>query len=338
MRAAFLFIVLIFSVGMTMTGCGGNKSDESDSLTIESDPVEIERIDKVIESYVDLDSAMRADALTGHKESLDIFRQIVSSEIDSLDHTLMMMWSTWPATVAFMPEVNRLYPSLETEEAAIGEMLARSEKEGLVFPYKKFVSATWGNEKSIILVDTVLFLSLNHYLGPLNEAYNGWPEYKRRLKTRDMITVDISEAMIGTTYPFSESENTSVLSLLLREGALAVAKERLNPRVGLAPILGFTTEQLADIRQHETFMWKRLVNDKYLYSTDAEVKSELFDPRPVTRIISQDAPGRAVRYIGYRIVKSYLDSHPDTSLSVLLSPGFVSDPSKILKESGYNPI
>ena len=338
MRAAFFFAVLTLLGCAALTGCGGDKSEESDSLAIESTPVTIERLDKVIEDYVNLDSASRSGSLEQHRASLDVFRQIVSSEIDSLDHTLMMMWSTWPATTAFMPEINRLYPSLEAEEAAVGEMLARSAKEGLALPYNKFVAVTWGNEKSIVLVDTVLLLSLNHYLGPLNEAYNGWPEYKRRLKTRDMITIDVSEAMLGTTYQIDMPENSSVLSHLLREGAMAVAKEKLNPRVGLAQILGFTPEQLAEITQHESFIWKRLVNDKLLYSTDAEVKSELFDPRPVTRIIRQDAPGRAVRYIGYRIVKSYLNSHPGKTLPDLLGPDFVSDAAKILKESGYNPV
>ncbi|MDE6396894.1 MAG: hypothetical protein K2K84_06460, partial [Muribaculaceae bacterium] len=284
------------------------------------------------------DSVSRSGSLDQHRASLDVFRQIVSSEIYTLDHTLMMMWSTWPATTAFMPEINRIYPSLEAEEAAVGEMLARAEKEGLSFPYKKFVAVTWGNEKSMILVDSVVLLSLNHYLGPLNEAYNGWPEYKRRLKTRDMITIDVSEAMLGTTYPVEPAENTSVLAQLLREGAMAVAKERLNPRAGLAQILGFTPEQLSDISQHESFIWKRLVHDKLLYSTDAEVKSELFDPRPITRIISQDAPGRAVRFIGYKIVKAYLASHPETSLKELMSQSFITDPAGILKESGYNPV
>ena len=337
MRTAFVFIVLALFGAAVLTGCGGDGNGQTDSLAIESTPVEIVRLDSLIEKYAEMDSASRVSVLADNKKQLDYFRQIVSPEIDSVDNSLMMMWSTWPATTAFMPEVNRLYQSMRPEEIGVGEVLARASKENLSFPFDSFVAVTWGNEKSIILVDSTIFLSLNHYLGTLNEAYNGWPEYKRRLKTRDMIQVDVTEAMLATTYPFVEDENTSVLTLLLREGAMAEAKQRLNPRSSLASVLGFTPEQFDEIRQHEGFMWKRLVNDKLLYSTDEEVKSELFDPRPASRILSQDAPGRAARYLGYRIIKNYLAVHPQTSLSTLLSPDFLNDSARVLRESGYNP-
>lgn len=329
---------MVFSLTTLLTSsCGGDSDKESDSLAIEYAPVAIERLDKVVESYIDLDSAARMKALNEHSASLERFRQIVSPEVDTVDNLTMKVWSTWPATTAFMPQVNKIYQDVSTEQNAIGEIMARAEKNGLELLYKRFVTVTWGIDKSIILNDSTVFIALNHYLGPLNEAYNGWPEYRRRLKTRDMIPVDVTEAMVGTAYQVESPENENVLTMLVREGAVAVAKERLNPTRPLEAVLGFTPEQLKDIQANESLIWKRLVGGNMLYSTDAAVKSELFDPRPATTMISPDAPGRAVRYIGYRIVSEYLKKKPDKNLSNILSSGFISKSDEVLKKSAYNP-
>lgn len=332
-----LRILIITLLATAFSACGGDSDKDVDSLEIESTPVAIDRLDKVIEGYIDLDSLQRVAAMRDNAVNLTLFGAIVSPEIDTITNTVMNMWSTWPATTVFMPEVNKIYETVKPEQAAIGEIMARADANGLKLPYNRFVTVTWGIDKSIVLADSTVIIALNHYLGPLNEAYNGWPEYRRRLKTRDMIPVDVTEAMIATTYPDSASEYGTVLQGLVREGAMAVAKQRLNPRMSPAYALGFTPEQLKDISSHEAFMWKSLVTNNLLYSTDAEVRAELFKPRPATRIISEDAPGRAVRYLGYRIVESYLARHPDTPLASILAPSFAANAENVLRESGYNP-
>ena len=181
------------------------------------------------------------------------------------------------------------------------------------------------------------FVALNHYLGSDSPAYEGWPEYKKKLKNRRMIPVDMAEALTATAYPYeAEGENT-VLSRLLYEGSLAVAKEAMVPSAPLSDILGFTPAEMADIKKNESVMWKRLVADNKLYSTDAELISNLFDLRPTSSVISPDAPGRAVRYIGYRIVRAYLAENPDATLAFILSPAFYDNGRTVLQKANYSP-
>ncbi len=330
--------VLILAVGL-LTACSDKNVkpfalDEGAEVT----PAPIQRLDLDIEGYVNLDSAARVDMMAANKEVLTGFGLFVDGT-DRVDNTSLSLWSTWPATVMFMPQVKAVFPDLNAQEAAFGRILATARANNLELPADRFVAVTWGDPRSIMIMDTIstAYVALNHYLGPLNEAYNGWPEYKRSLKTPNMIPVDMAEALVSTAYPYTPGERPDVLSRLLYEGALAVAKQAMVPDASTASVLGFLPETYAKVVDNEAFMWKQLVADNKLYSTDTDVISNLFDFRPNSSLISPDAPGRAVRYTGYRIVSDYLAANPDATLLDILSPAFYTNGTTILKQTAYSP-
>lgn len=333
-------ITVVLAVASVFVACGSSGQDRDKSLigrysvaeNTAPDPVPIARLDRDIQNYINLGSDARAAFIQSQYRRLNGFGEIVG---DSVSDSSVALWSTWPATTMFMPEVEKIYTDLKAEEAALGRILSVARRNNLSVGARDFVAVTWGKPQSIIFNDSIMYLALNHYLGPLNEAYNGWPEYKRRLKTRDMIPVDMAEAIVATAYPYGPTGDDTVLSRLLYNGAMAVAKQAMVPDASLSAILGFTPEQLADIQANESTMWQRLVSNDMLYSTDAGVHDDLFSQKAQSTSISPDAPGRAVRLIGYRIVMDYLAANPDTKLSDLLSPDFYSNAQSVLKSSGY---
>lgn len=295
-------------------------------------PHNITRLDCKIRDYITLDSAHRADMIRTQYRQLHGFGLIYG---DSVENRSLAMWSTWPATTAFMPHVEKIYTDIAAEEAALGKILTVANRNGLDVPANDYATVTWGLKQSMAFVDSVMYIALNHYLGPLNEAYTGMPDYIRRLKTRDMIPVDMAEALVATAYPYRPIGDKTVLSYLLYNGALAVAKQAMVPDAPLCSVLGFTPQQLNDIQQHERLMWQRLVIENRLYSTDAALIHDLFSLQPSTTTISPDCPGRAVRYIGYRIVTDYLKNNPSATLKQILSPAFYSDGQNVLRQSSY---
>jgi len=298
-------------------------------------PTPIARFDLEIEQYINLDSAARVEFLDRESRRLDAFAVAVG--LDTVSNTSVALMSTWPATTEFAPEVNKIYTDLDAEQKALGRIRAVAEDNGIVLPANDFVAVTWGKPQSIGFVDSVMMIALNHYLGPLNKAYNGWPEYMRRLKSRDMIPVDMAEALVATARPFDAKGDETVVKRLIYEGALAVAKERMVPGTSLSAVLGIAPERIDDVVKNEAFMWRQLTTDNRLYSADAAIIDGLFRLQAITPSISPDAPGRAVRYIGYRIVKNYLFARPGTTLDELLSPEFYNDPVGVLRVAGYNP-
>lgn len=242
-------------------------------------------------------------------------------------------WAASPVVKVFTPDVDSVFPSLGSLEVALGDALARAAAEGVVLPQRRYAAVVWGRPESIMFCDSVMLIALNHYLGADYAGYTGMPVYRRASKTPARLSLDVVEALLGTQYPYELAQDATVLSRLLYEGAQAALRMRV-AACSAAEALGYTDGEYALLREHETELWRMLVGRNLLYSTLPADADRLVEPAPATALLAQQAPGRAGRFIGYRIVQSYLDGHPDVSPVSLLSPAFYSSDSA-LRESGY---
>ena len=86
--------------------------------------------------------------------------------------------------------------------------------------------------------------------------------------------------------------------------------------------------------ENEQKAWDVIISKKLLYSTAPSDVEQMLSPAPATTIINANAPGRAGRYFGYKIVKAYLDKNPKTTLQQLFSPEFYADQQSFIT-SGY---
>ena len=59
-------------------------------------------------------------------------------------------------------------------------------------------------------------------------------------------------------------------------------------------------------QENEPIMWNTLLKQKDLYSTDRFLISKYLSPAPFTAPFTQQSPGQAGRYIGWRIVSEYM--------------------------------
>lgn len=252
--------------------------------------------------------------------------------------TTWQAYASSRAVAAFAPEAAKAFPNLAPLRDTLGMILHNAAVSGLVLPHRHYASVVWSDRKSIVINEPYVFVALNHYLGSEHPAYSGWPQYIRATKKPQMLPYDLAEALIAKAYPYDSLAiaRRTVLSRLLYEGALAYAKTQVVPEASEALALGYNEATMADIHSNEAFIWRHLIEGQMLYSTDATLMEKLFDPAPQTYIISPDAPGRVVRYIGLQIVTSFLKKYPETSLVQLLSPSFFGAKNS-LEKAGYAP-
>ena len=85
---------------------------------------------------------------------------------------------------------------------------------------------------------------------------------------------------------------------------------------------------------HEKRMWEYLIENKKLFVTDGFILNQFINDAPFTKDFSQDSPGRAAVWIGYRIIDSYMKNNRNVSLNDLMRE---TDYQKILNLSKYNP-
>ena len=83
-------------------------------------------------------------------------------------------------------------------------------------------------------------------------------------------------------------------------------------------------------------LFRSLITKRLLFSTDRAIADRLVKPAPATSVIGPEVPGRAGRYIGYRIVDSYVRHNNDITPRQLLSSDFYNSRNTLVN-SEYSP-
>ncbi len=318
----FSIFTLILLVA-ALTGCSSASSERQ----------AVAPLYREMANYADMTQSEKEALRTAYPDEIRAMMQVAG--FDTICDNTLSAWSISPTAKAFAPATDSIFPSIKDLEFKLGAILANAKDEGLQFPERHYAATIWSNLQSILFVDNCMLVALNHYLGSNFEGYSSWPNYLRANKTPQHLPYDIAEALVATQYPFAHSTNSTAISHMLYEGALIVAKMRLVPKASEAEALGYSNEQLSWLRDNEEQLWLKLVKDRLLYSSSQNVIDQLIAPAPITNIISPRAPGRAGRYIGYRIVCEYLHHNEQITLPQLLSPAFYTSDA-ILIQSKYS--
>ena len=296
------------------------------------EPIAISRLDKDYALFPSLGTEEQNKLFARDSSIFASQMQVMGVDANGMDE--MTSFCSSDIVNMFAPAVGEVFPDMKAEEQALGNIVVRAKEQGISLPSRKYAAIVWGLPQSIVVNGGTVLIALNHYLGSNHPAYEGWPAYQRELKRRDMLTYDMAEALLAIERPYTPKQNATVLSRLLYEGALVRAKMELLDNASLANALGVTQSQLDEMKSNRKFMWERLLKNDMLHSSDAEIIDQLFSSGPVCSLISPDAPGRAVRLIGYDIVESWMKQHEDATLSDLLNPKFYDSP-QTLSEAKY---
>jgi uncharacterized protein YjaZ len=98
--------------------------------------------------------------------------------------------------------------------------------------------------------------------------------------------------------------------------------------------IGYTPDQLEWCRENEKSLWKMMIDQELLYSSDPLVNRKFIQDGPFTAGLPEGAPAMLGRWIGWQIVRSYMKKHSETDLLHLFE---LSDSQLILSQSGYKP-
>ena len=81
-------------------------------------------------------------------------------------------------------------------------------------------------------------------------------------------------------------------------------------------------------------MWTYLLEYKLLFSTDYMIIRKLVFPAPFTSYFPKESPGRAVVWLGYKIIEAYMDENQTVTLPQLME---ATDYQLILRKSKFKP-
>lgn len=106
------------------------------------------------------------------------------------------------------------------------------------------------------------------------------------------------------------------------------------PELADTVLFGFTGRQMDFCEESEGMIWEYLLSKDLLFSTDGFMIRKFTGEAPFTSYFTEESPGRAVVWTGFRIIERYMNNNPDVTLEELMS---MTDCQAILAGAKYNP-
>jgi hypothetical protein len=195
-----------------------------------------------------------------------------------------------------------------------------------------------GFNNSIFTADSSIGIGLERYLGSDCEYYKRLQIYNylaARMTSENIIPDCIygwgsqKWSFLDLNYPVD-----NVMAEMIHFGKLKYFEKCMLPEVSDSVIFGFSAGQMKFCRNNESQMWQYLVENNLLFSTDKFVIRKLTDEAPFTSYFTNESPGRASVWLGFRIVESYIKNNRSIVLSDLMKN---TDVQAILEKAKYNP-
>ncbi|MDD7885534.1 gliding motility lipoprotein GldB [Flavivirga sp. 57AJ16] len=173
----------------------------------------------------------------------------------------------------------------------------------------------------VIITDTIAILALDAYLGSEHEFYGGIPKYISKNLKKEQITVDLAEAY-AKKYIF-QGQHKTLLDEMIYFGKQLYFKDVVIPFKTEAERIGYTKGQLDWAIANESYIWRYFVERELLFSTDSKLLGRFINPAPFSKFyleeIDTDSPGRLGQYIGWQIVKAYMEQNDVTLKDMLIT-------------------
>ncbi len=186
-----------------------------------------------------------------------------------------------------------------------------------------------------IVIDSLLIgIGLDMCLGTDCEYYDqlGIPNYMQNKLGKETIAVDAMKGLAWSNFPFEGNDNLACN--MIYEGKIQYLITALFPNVADSIKFAYSNADLAWLERNEANIWASIIEDEMLYVTERIKIQNMIGNAPFSQPFGNQSPPKIGIWIGYKIVKSYMDTHPKVSIPDLMQ---MQDYVGILNDSGYNP-
>lgn len=306
---------------MLLFSCGNENSTEAEIAKIDMD-VHIERFDQLF-----------AKATPANLQNLRADYPFMFSKRYKDEFYVAKMEDTLMLDLAQEVDLVIDFPKLENE---IEDLFRHLQYYFIDFNKPRpisYVSYVTYRDK-VLVTDSLTFIGVDNYLGSDHKFYGDISKYIRAQFNQQQIVVDLA-ASYAERYIF-QTEKRTLLDDMIYYGKQLYFKDKVIPFKTDPEKIGYTQEQLDWAIANEFQIWQYFIEKELLFSTDSDLPSRFINPAPFSKFqleqIDNESPGRIGQYIGWQIVKAYMENN-DISFQDMLS----KSPEEIFNNSNFKP-
>ena len=189
-----------------------------------------------------------------------------------------------------------------------------------------------------VLTSSGLAVGLQLYLGKDFEIYHSeyieevYPAYQSRRFEPQYVPVNCIKNVIDDIYPATNADMPLIYQMV-EAGKRLYLLDKLLPETGDSLKTGYTQVQLDGCYENEAMIWNYFLQNNLLYSTDPAAIRDYMNDAPKTEILGEGSPGFIGQFVGWQIIKKWLELKPETTPEQLLQ----TPAKQIFEEAKYKP-
>ncbi len=335
-KITFFFVICLF-----ISAC--NQKSKVDTGDIEVD-LQIERFDQDLSKITPSDLRQKLPEL---QKKYPVFYKDYFEKILSLGSTANPEYIiTLERVLGGKPfqdlqlETDSVYPNLDAQKP---ELLA-------AFKHIKYYYPEWKSPKLITYISGFqvqtpigtgyVGIGLDMFLGKGSKFYpalvESVPRYISRRFTPENITPRVVEVITREDLFPELANDKSLLSKMVYNGRLLYFMKAVQPELADSTIIGYSTEQMEWANNYESDTWAFFLEQDLLYNTDYMKIQRYLAEAPFTPGLGEknDSAPKLGLFIGWQIVKSYMENNPEVDLKQLM---LMKDAQQILAKAKYHP-
>jgi hypothetical protein len=193
-----------------------------------------------------------------------------------------------------------------------------------------------GFQYKVVALDSVLGISLDMYLGPNYANYElaQLPKYITNQTNEYNMLPDAIRGWIATEFILNKKSDISFLDRITHEGKLLYLMDAMLKDTGDSLKIGYSQTQMEFCDQNEFMIWAHFLEQSLLHETLEAKYDTYLREGPFTTGLPTESPSRIGQWVGWQIVKKYMESNPEVRIKELFE---LQDGKLLLSRSKYKP-
>lgn len=168
-----------------------------------------------------------------------------------------------------------------------------------------------------------LGVGLEWFLGSENTviqrlAIEEFPQYlKNKMRPEYLVNNAVKGWLMVKHQELVDKEE--LLTLMIFHGKILYLMDALFPEVSDEVKLNYSNEDLQWCMKNEYNIWAYLIDEDLLYTSKPKDLAGFLNDGPFTPAFQQGSPARTGVWMGWQIIRQYMEKNPDTSLQQMLA-------------------
>jgi gliding motility-associated lipoprotein GldB len=331
MHLKYFIYCLIFFVGMFSCQEQSKPCAEDPVILSQELDLKIHRLEKDFFEAKSVNEVTQL--LTLHPEFAELFLQsgqyesqeVLAQEVLAVNQDSIMQ--------ELYQEVMIHYPSFEDITSELEIAFKHIKYYFPEFRVPKVYTFVSGFGTDLLVHEDIIVIGLDYFL-PADHRFqpDELPKYISKRYQKEYIIPTLITA-ISTRFNQTDFRQNTLLAEMIYYGKSYHFTKSILPCTPEELIIGYSSEDVEACFANESIIWAHFVEKDLLFETNPFIIRKYIGEAPNTDEISDQAPGRVGRWLGWNIVDDYRGNE-EVSLSQLMAE---TDTDKIFRLSKYKP-